>query len=70
MEDGARVKLIEMAREFALSGQAANVNPKVVATRFRTFYRHLSATVETDGSVPVGSVGRLVETDKELEALK
>jgi hypothetical protein len=70
MDDGARVKLIEIARDLAVVGQAANVDAKTVATRFRTFYRHLSATVETDGTVDSAASGRLVETSKELEALK
>jgi len=70
MDDGAAVKLIEIADEMARIGQAMNPDPKVILERFRTCYRHLAATVETDSTDNVAASPRLINSAKDLESLK
>ena len=68
MDDGARVKLIEIAHGLAVQGQGLEEDAKIVLPRFRTYYRHLAATVEMSDTP--GGRDRLEGTAKDLEGLK
>ena len=67
MDDGARVKLIEIADVLARSTPLNATDRKNYLARFRTYYRHLAATVETS---VVDQNDNLGTTAAELEALK
>jgi hypothetical protein len=71
MDDGARVKLIEIADTQARYGLQTNqADVAKFLVRFRTYYHHLAATVDHPGPVMTGHHDYLASTDKDLEALK
>ena len=69
MDDGAQVRIIELAHQFALLGQPHDLDPKIAAARFRAFYRHFAVTVDLAADFSTGADGARVLSDKELEQL-